>query len=318
MRILIASPIDAEAVVRLAEEHEVTCALGASERELARIVPGHEVLVFRSGVTLSRAVLEPATELRLLIRAGSGLDNVDLAAVERLGVPLLRIAEPGARAVAELALAHMLALARNLLQLDGLARQGHWAKHIFENHLLLGRTLGVVGVGQVGRCLGSLAAALGLRVVGCVKRPSPERAESLRREGIELADFDEVVARADFLSVHVPLDETTRGLVGATVLERMRPGSYLIHLSRGGVVDEAALFDALRSGERLRGAGLDAHEHEGPDLAAELRRLPNVVLTPHVGACTVETQRAIGREILAAVRALASQRDGRPPLAAAS
>jgi phosphoglycerate dehydrogenase-like enzyme len=318
MRILIASPIDAEAVVRLAEEHEVTCALGASERELARLVPGHEVLVFRSGVTLSKAVLEPGTELRLLIRAGSGLDNVDLDAVERLGVPLLRIAGPGARAVAELALGHMLALARNLLQLDGLARQGHWAKHTFENHLLLGRTLGIVGVGHVGRCLGGLAAALGLRVVGCVKRPSPERAESLRRDGVELAGFDEVVARADFLSIHVPLDGATRGLVGATVFERMKPGSYLIHLSRGGVVDEAALFDALRSGERLRGAGLDAHEHEGPGLAAELRRLPNVVLTPHVGACTVETQRAIGREILAAVQALASRRGSRPSLAVAS
>jgi phosphoglycerate dehydrogenase-like enzyme len=311
MRILIASPIDAEAVVQLAEEHEVTCALGASEPELVRLVPGHEVLVFRSGVRLSRAVLERATELRLLIRAGSGLDDVDLEAVERLGVPLLRIAGPGARAAAELALAHMLALARNLLQLDGLARQGHWAKHTFENHLLLGRTLGIVGLGRVGRCLGGLGAALGLRVVGCVKRPSPERAESLRRDGIELVGFDEVVERADFLSVHVPLDATTRGLVGAAAFERMKPGSYLIHLSRGGVVDEAALFDALRSGERLRGAGLDAHEREGPGLAAELRRLPNVVLTPHVGACTVETQRAIGREIVDAVRGLASRRDAR-------
>jgi phosphoglycerate dehydrogenase-like enzyme len=318
MRILIASPIDAEAVVRLAEEHEVTCALGASERELARLVAGHEVLVFRSGVTVSRAVLEPATELRLLIRAGSGLDNVDLQAVERLGIRLLRIAGPGARAVAELALAHMLALARNLLQLDGLARQGHWAKHTFENHLLLGRTLGILGVGHAGRCLGSLGAALGLRVVGCVKRPSPERAEALRREGIELVGFDEVVEQADFLSIHVPLDETTRGLVGAAVFGRMKPGSYLIHLSRGGVVDESALFDALRSGERLRGAGLDAHEREGAGLAAELRSLPNVVLTPAVGACTVETQRAIGREILAAVRALAARRDARPPLAVAS
>jgi phosphoglycerate dehydrogenase-like enzyme len=318
MRILIASPIDAEAVVRLAEEHEVTCAPGASERELARLVPGHEVLVFRSGVTLSRAVLEPARNLRLLIRAGSGLDNVDLESVERLGIPLVRIAGPGARAVAELALAHMFALARNLLQLDGLARQGCWAKHTFENHLLLGRTLGIVGVGCVGRSLGSLAAALGLRVVGCVKRPAPGRAEALARDGIELAGFDEVVERADFLSVHVPLDATSRGLVGAAVFARMKPGSYLIHLSRGGVVDEAALFDALRSGERLRGAGLDAHEHEGAGLARELRSLPNVVLTPHVGACTVETQRAIGREVVAAVRALAAGGEARPALAVAS
>ena len=318
MRILIASPIDPEAVVRLAEEHEVTCALGASERELVRLVPGHEVLVFRSGVTLSKSVLQPATELKLLIRAGSGLDNVDLGEVERLRIPLLRIPGPGARAVAELALAHMLALARNLLQLDGLVRQGHWAKHTFENHLLLGKTLGIVGVGQVGRCLGSLAATLGLGVVGCVKRPSPERAESLRRDGVELAGFDEVVARADFLSVHVPLDETTRGLVGASVFARMKPGSYLIHLSRGGVVDEAALFDALRSGERLRGAGLDAHEHEGSGVAARLRTLPNVVLTPHVGACTVDTQRAIGREVLAAVEALAARSEARVPLAVAS
>jgi len=316
MRILIASPIDPEAVVRLAEEHEVTCALGSSASELARLVPGHDVLIFRSEVTLSKAVLREATELKLLVRAGSGLDNVDLEEVERLRIPLLRIPGPSARAVAELALAHMLALARNLLQLDGLVRQGHWAKHTFENHLLHGRTLGIVGVGNVGRRLGELGAALGLRAVGCVKRPSLERAEALRRAGVVLASFDEVVAQADFLSIHVPLDETTRGLVGAEVFARMKPGSYLIHLSRGGVVDEAALHDALCSGERLRGAGLDAHEHEGSGVAARLRGLPNVVLTPHVGACTVDTQRAIGREILAAVEALTTRHGSRPVLAA--
>jgi D-3-phosphoglycerate dehydrogenase len=318
MRILIASPIDPEAVVRLAEEHEVTCALGASERELARLAPGHDVLVFGSGVTLSKDVLQPATELRLLIRAGPGPDGVDVEEVERLGIPLLCISGPSARAVAELALAHMFALARNLLQLDGLVRQGHWAKHTFENHLLLGKTLGIVGVGQVGRRVGELAVALGLRVLGCVARPSPERAEALRRDGIELASFDAVVERADFLSVHVPLDGTTRGLIGEAVFARMKPGSYLIHLSRGGVVDEAALHDALCCGERLRGAGLDAHEHEGPAAAARLRSLPNVVLTPQVGACTVDTQRAIGREILVAVSALAARHAEPVPLAAAS
>ncbi len=318
MRILIASPIDPEAVVRLAEEHEVTCALGASERELARIVPGHDVLVFRSGVTLSKEVLRAGSELKCLIRAGSGLDNVDLEEVERLGLPLVRIHRPSAQAVAELALAHMLALARNLIQLDGLVRQGHWAKHTFENHLLSGKTLGIVGVGNVGRRLGELAAALGLRVAGCVARPCSERAEALRRVGIELAALDEVVARADFLSIHVPLDGSTRGLIGAAVFARMKPGSYLIHLSRGGVVDEAALYDALCSGERLRGAGLDAHEHEGPGTASRLRNLPNVVLTPHVGACTLDTQRAIGHEVLAAVAVLASRSGAHAVLAAAS
>jgi D-3-phosphoglycerate dehydrogenase len=313
MRIAIASPIDSVALERLSREHEVAFSPNPTAAELRDLVRDAEVLVFRSGVTISAEILRAAPRLRLVIRAGSGLDNLDLAEVERRGIRLVRIPRPSAQAVAELAFGLMLALARNVLPLDGLLREGRWAKNTYENVIVGRKTLGIVGAGNIGGRLGQLAASFGMRVLGCVEEPGPGAAERLRALGIELASFDEVVAQADFLSVHVPLTEETRGLVGAEVLAKMKHGSYLVNTARGGIVDEDALYHALRSGERLRGAALDVHEKEGPGSLSPLRFLPNVILTPHVGATTVDTQREIGLEMLRIVEEFVSDREPGPP-----
>jgi D-3-phosphoglycerate dehydrogenase / 2-oxoglutarate reductase len=301
MKILIASPIDESAITRLAADHEVR---RAGVADLSQLVRDCEVLVFRSGVEITTDLLRAASRLRLIIRAGSGTDNIDLAAVHGRGIHFERIPEPGAKAVAEMSFALMLALARNLLGADHSWRTGRWLKHELAGVGLTGKVLGVYGAGAIGSRVGALGAAWGMEVLGCVEHPSPVSQERLSALGIQLVDGDEVLARADFLSIHVPLTTRTRDLIDRSALARMRPGGFLVNLARGGVVDERALRDALLSGH-LRGAALDVHEHEGDGNVSPLADLPNVILTPHIGASTVDAQEEIGQRVVDVVEKFA-------------
>lgn len=307
MRILVACPLDRRALERLSRDHTVDLCPQPSAAELARRIRDQDALVVRSGVPVTSPVLGAAPELRLIVRAGSGVDQIDVAEVHRRGIELVRIPHPGARAAAELSFGLMLALARHLIPLDDQLRRGRWAKHDFEGVLLSGRTLGVVGVGAVGSRVGRLGAAWGMRVLGCVGHPDAGTSARLRRLGIEHASFQEVMEQADFLSLHVPLRESTRGLVDEEVLAQVKCGSFLVNTARAGVVDARALYHALRSGRRLRGAALDVHEHEGTGGLSPLRHLPNVILTPHVSAMTRESQREIGAELVRVVEAFAAR-----------
>lgn len=297
MRILLASSIDPDTVAALSAEHEVICAFDAAEPALIDAIAGCDVLVFRSGVTITRTVLDAAPTLSLVLRAGSGFENIDLDAVRRRGIRFVRIPGPGANAVAELCFTLLLALARDLLWADSAWRAGRWVKQEARGRLLTGRVLGVVGAGNIGARVGEMGAAWGMRVVGCVEDLDPATNDDLARRGMEATDLTTVLREADFVSVHVPLQDSTRHLIDAAALATMRPGSYLVSLARGGVVDEVALRDALESGH-LAGAGLDVHAVEGDGLVPALADLPNVILTPHIGASTVDSQRQIGRIVV--------------------
>jgi D-3-phosphoglycerate dehydrogenase len=297
MKILIASSVDPDAIEKLREQHDVICAFNASEEELQTHIKDRDVLIFRSGVNITAEVMACAPNLKLLIRAGSGLDNLDVEYVRTRGLKLVRIPEPGAQAVAELAFAMMLALARQVLVADNSLRQGRWVKHELTGYLLSGKVLGIIGTGNIGSTVGQMGAAWSMEVIGCVEHPSPTVAARLREKGIRLTDCQEVVATADFVSIHVPLKDSTRNLIDADMLSRMKPGAFLTNLARGGVVDEEALYKALTEGQ-LRGAGLDVHKREGEGKISPLAKLPNVVLTPHIGASTIDTQRQIGRRVI--------------------
>jgi len=311
MKILIASSIDGEAIDLLRQRFEVDCAFHATEEELKSRIPGSEILIFRSGVQITAAVMKCAPELKLIVRAGSGLDNIDLPYVEDRGLELVRIPGPGAQAVAEMTFALMLALARNLLTADRLLRQGRWAKYELSGYLLRGKTLGIIGSGNIGTRVGQLGAAWGMKPVGCVEFPSPKRAAALLEKGIVLKDLRQVLATADFVSIHVPLKDNTRNLIDAEALSLMKPGSFLVNIARGGVLDESALKQELAQGTRLRGAAIDVHENEGEGKISPLAGLPNVILTPHIGAMAVDSQREIGRRIVEIVSSFADQgRDG--------
>lgn len=293
MKILIASSIYPEAIKTLQEQHDVMCAFNAKEEDLKSLIKDREVLVFRSGVQITADVMAHAPDLKLLIRAGSGIDNIDIDYVQRRGLRLVRVPGPGAKAVAEMSFALMLALARNVLVADDLTRQGHWAKHQMTGYLLTGKTLGIVGAGNIGSRAGRLGAAWGMEVVGCVEHPTQDARSRLEEMGIRMAEFDEVLSASDFISIHVPLKDDTRNLINAEALAKMKPGAFLVNLARGGVVDEAALYEALESGH-LRGAALDVHSVEGEGKISPLAGFKNVILTPHIGAGTFDSQREIG------------------------
>ena len=306
MKILVASHLEQSAVQQLQRRHDVVCTFDQPTADLFSLVRDREVLVFRSGVDIARTLLECAPDLKLLVRAGCGLDNLDCEYVRKRGIVLRRIPEPAAQAVAEMALALMFALSRNIRQADALLRGGHWAKGTLEGHLLSGKVLGIVGAGNIGSRLGVLASAIGMEPIGCIADSTPAVVQTLRDKGVTVADFHTVLAAADFVSVHVPLSKSTRNLIDGRALSLMKKGSYLINLARGGVVDEAALHAALVSG-RLAGAALDVHEHEGQGQISPLAELPNVLLTPHIGASTVETQQQIGVRVVEIIEAFVQQ-----------
>ena len=302
MKILIVSPISEHAVNALGKKHDVVCAFNAPQEEIKRLIVGCDVLVFRSGPDINADIMRCSSRLGLLIRAGSGLDNLDLNYVKNKNITLRRIEAPGARAVAELSFALMLALARQLPRADTLLRQGRWAKHELTGLLLFGKTLGICGAGNIGATVGRMGAAWGMNVIGCVEAPNTSRERELASSGIRLTSAEEVLSESDFLSVHVPLQPSTQGLIGKNALALMKSTAFISNLSRGGVVDEQAVLEALQSG-RLAGAGMDVHEREGDGHISPLASLPNVILTPHIGSGTIDTQYAIGEEVIAMVDA---------------
>jgi D-3-phosphoglycerate dehydrogenase len=309
VRILIASRIDPATVARLEDEHDVVACYDASEQELIAAVSESEVLIFRSGVQITAEVMAASTDLRLLIRGGSGLDNLDLSYATERGLELVRIPEPGAKAVAELAFAFMLALARDLFRADRLTRAGEWPKHQLSGRLLTGKTLGVVGYGNIGSRTGRLGAAWGMKVLGA-RDPNHQFHEvDVGEDAVELVALDELLIHSDFVSVHVPLMTSTCGLLGVRELGLMKEGSYLVNLSRGGVVDEEALLEALTNPGGLAGAATDVHTAEGPGKISPLVGLDNTIMTPHIGAMALEVQAEIGTRILELVDQYSMQKE---------
>jgi D-3-phosphoglycerate dehydrogenase / 2-oxoglutarate reductase len=199
-----------------------------------------------------------------------------------------------------LTFALMLSLARNVVEADRLTRQGHWAKNELTGYLLTGKVLGVIGAGNIGSLVAHRGAAWGMKVLGCVEHFSAERMKEFERAGIRLTTCEQIMAEADFISVHVPLKPSTRNFIDKEALALVKPNTYLVNLARGGVVDEAALYQALAEG-RLGGAALDVHKAEGEGKISPLAEFKNVILTPHIGASTFDSQKEIGEIIIETV-----------------
>jgi phosphoglycerate dehydrogenase-like enzyme len=298
VKILLASSIDPGAVEALEREHDVLRAFNAPEDQLSELVADREAIVFRSGVVISAGVLDHAPNLSLLVRAGSGLDNIDIAHAEGRGVQVVRVPGSSAQPVAELTFGLLLSLVRKVSLADRLLREGRWPKAQLGGPLLAGKTLGILGAGRIGSRVGEMGAAWGMRAIGCVANGTPEVGAALADRGIELTDFDTVVAESDFLCLHLPLDEHTHHVIDAHVISRMKQGSFLVNVARGGVVDERALYPELTEGGKLLGAALDVHEREGEGVISPFAALPNVVLTPHIGAMAWDSQRLIGERVV--------------------
>jgi D-3-phosphoglycerate dehydrogenase len=297
-RILITDGLAPEGVALLGAECEVV------ESDDLEALAAFDAVVVRSRTQVRAGDIERARpRLRVIGRAGVGVDNIDLAAAQAAGVVVVHAPNGASTAVAEHALALMLALARRIPEADASMKQGDWQKREWEGSELAGKTLGLVGFGRIGRALGDRAVALGMRVVA---HDPLVPDEAIRGGGAEPLSLGSLLARADFLSVHVPLSDSTLGMIGREQIRMMKPGARLINTARGGLVDEDALLEALESGH-LAGAALDVFALEPPG-PSPLVSHPNVIATPHVGSQTAEAQRRaaaeIAGEVLAALRGM--------------
>jgi D-3-phosphoglycerate dehydrogenase len=298
-RVLIADAISEQGIdtLRAAPGFVVTVKTGMSPEELGSIVGDFDGLLVRSATKVTQQVLSMPGRLRVIGRAGTGVDNIDLEAATRAGVVVMNTPGGNSVAAAELTLAHMLALARNVTQANAELLQGRWERKKYVGAELAGKTLGVVGLGRIGLEVARRALGFRMVVVGYDPYVSGEVAS---RSGIRAVTLDELIEQSDVVTLHLPLSEKTRHLVGADALGRMKPGAMLINCARGGLIDEAALLQALESGH-LGGAALDVFESEPPtDL--RLVQHPRVVATPHLGASTREAQVRVGTEIAGKIR----------------
>ncbi len=294
VRILVADPIAADGIERLREAGEVEVATGLSVEELKARIADADALVVRSETKVTAEVLAAATRLRVVGRAGVGVDNIDLEAATRHGVLVLNAPTGNTIAAAEHTIAMMLCMVRNIPRADGSMHQGRWDRKAFMGTELREKTLGLLGLGKIGFEVARIATqGLRMKVIADDPLVTPERAE---QAGAELVDFETLLARADILSVHVPLNDKTRGVIGAAELRRMRRGARLLNVARGGIIDEAALAEAVRDGH-IAGAAMDVFTKEPLPADSPLLGVPEIVLTPHLGASTTEAQVLVATDV---------------------
>jgi D-3-phosphoglycerate dehydrogenase / 2-oxoglutarate reductase len=289
VRVLIAEPL-ADAGIELLRAHFEVDAHDALDRaELLARVADADALVVRSATQVDAEVLAAGRNLKVVARAGIGLDNVDVNAATRLGVMVVNAPQSNVISAAEHTVALILAQARNIPQADAALREGRWERSRFQGAELYGKTLGIVGLGRVGALVAQRLNAFGMRVIAYDPYVSRDRAAQM---GVELASLVEVLTRADVVTVHLPKTPETTGLIGERELAAMRPGARLVNTARGGLVDETALAKAVESGH-LGGAALDVFSEE-PTTQSPLFQLDRVVVTPHLGASTAEAQDKAG------------------------
>ena len=289
IKILISDRIFDEGIKILeAKGYQVTCAWDMPKTDLSKIIGSYDAMIVRSATKVDSDLLDNAKKLRVIGRAGEGLDNVDYEKAKALGISLVNTPHVSFVSVAELTIGYILALARNIVQGTTSLRQGNWEKEELMGIEVSGKTLGVIGCGYIGKDVERLAIALGMQVIP-VEECVSDRFVSL----------GEMLPKADFITIHVPLTPGTYHMISVKEFELMKRGAMLIDCSRGGVVDQEALYRAIVSG-KVAGAALDVFEEEPPK-NSKLLTLKNVIATPHMGAQTREAQLRASIQIADAV-----------------
>ena len=301
-KVLIADSISQRGLDELSREGtlDVTIKLGLSETELLEIIPEFSALVVRSQTKVTADILNAGTSLRVVGRAGVGVDNVDVEAATRRGVVVLNAPGGNTVSTAEHAFSLLLCVARKIPQADASVRGKNWDRKNFEGVELYNKTLGIIGMGRIGSELERRAIAFGMRVIAYDPYLSATRARALQ---VELVDeLDDLLAGADFISLHTPLTPETRHLLDAARLQKTKRGVRIINCARGGLIDETALANALQD-RHIAAAAIDVFEKEPLPNDSALRSAPNLILTPHLGASTAEAQESVGIEIAQSIRA---------------
>jgi D-3-phosphoglycerate dehydrogenase len=292
-KVLVSDKLAKEGIDILKEVAEVDVNTGLPEDELCKIIGDYDGLVIRSGTTVTAKVLEAATKLKIIGRAGVGVDNVDVPVATEKGVIVVNSPGGNTIAAAELTVAMLLALARNIPQAYHSMINKEWARSKYVGNEVYKKTLGILGLGKIGQEVAKRCQSFGMKVIAYDPFISSEAAEAL---GVEVVELDECLKRSDYISLHLPKNKETLGMIGTKQFEMMKDGVRIVNCARGGIIDDSALADALKSG-KCAGAALDVYLSEPPDFSNELFSLPNVVTTPHLGASTEEAQTNVAIDV---------------------
>jgi D-3-phosphoglycerate dehydrogenase len=306
-RVLVTDKVALSGLHPLVEDDgvEITSVDDSASPEFEAALPRADALIVRSATKVTRDVIEKATQLRAIGRAGVGVDNVDIVAASERGIAVYNAPGGNTIAAAELTMALLISVARKIPAAETSLRAGNWDRAAFKGVELRGKTMGLIGAGRIGGEVALRCQAFGMPVIVYDPYLTDERADEL---GVELLGLDDVLDLCDFISIHVPLTDETRGICGAYAFERMKSTAFVVNSSRGGVLDEVALADALKNGE-IAGAALDVYENEPLPLDSPLRDAPNLVLTPHLGASTAEAQVGVATEVAAKIKTLLTTGD---------
>jgi D-3-phosphoglycerate dehydrogenase / 2-oxoglutarate reductase len=294
MRVLVSDPL-AEVGVNLFRETpgiEVDVKTGLVTDELKAIIGQYDGLVIRSATKVTAEVIRAATRLKVIGRAGIGLDNVDIPTATQHGIAVMNTPTGNTVTTAEHAIAMLMALSRNIPQATASLKNGKWDKKILQGRELFNKTLGIIGAGNIGRIVADRAMGLKMNVIVYDPYINPQVIEKMN---LSVVSLEELLSRADYITIHTPKTPETSHLINRDTISRMKPGAMLINCARGGIVDENDLYDALKEG-RLAGAGLDVFEREPPN-GLKLMELPNFICTPHLGASTSEAQQNVAKDV---------------------
>ena len=289
MKILVASDIAEEGISKLKKEFEVDVKKGISKEEIMSIIENYDGVIIRSKPNITEDIIKKGKNLKVVARAGVGLDNVDVTCCQGCGIKVVNSPQASSESVAELAFGLMLAVSRNIARADRLTREKRWEKKSLMGYELNGKTLGIVGFGRIGRNIGRMAKACGMNLIAY---DPPLTEEQIRAGGAEPVTLQKLIETSDVITLHVPLMPSTRHMISDKQFEMTKNNVIIINTSRGGIIDEEALCRAMKSGKVL-GAGLDVFEEE-PPLNSKLLEFDNVVLTQHIGASTHEAQKRAG------------------------
>jgi D-3-phosphoglycerate dehydrogenase len=301
MNVLICDPISPKGIAYFQQRPEFKVTVlekRLSEAELLPFAAEAEAMVVRSETKVTRKVIEAAPRLKVVGRAGVGVDNVDVDTATQRGIVVMNTPSGNTISTAELTFSMLMALARKIPQAHASMKAGEWNRKTFHGIELYNKTLGILGMGRIGGEVAKRALAFGMHVLAYDPYLSLARAKALQVELIE--NLDDLYARADFITVHMPLSEETKGMLNAAAFAKMKKGVRVLNCARGGIVNEADLFQAIQSGQ-VAGAALDVYETEPPPKEFPLRELPQVILTPHLGASTEEAQENVGIEVAEAI-----------------
>ena len=297
-KVLVSDPIDSAGIDILSQVATVDVKTGLSPEQLVQLIPDYDALMIRSGSRITKEIIEAGHQLKIIGRAGVGVDNVDVNAATRQGIVVVNSPEGNTIAAAEHALAMMLALSRHIPDANASVKRGEWDRKTFVGTEVYKKTLGVVGLGKIGSHVATAAKAMGMKLLAYDPFISNERAEQL---GCRLVEMDILIQEADYITLHIPKTPETANLINAAALAKMKPNARIINCARGGIIDEAALAEALKAG-KIGGAALDVYDSE-PLGDSPLKSLgKEVILTPHLGASTAEAQVNVAIDVAEQIR----------------